>query len=376
MFCRNCGFKLVEGMNVCPSCGTAVENTAGQQTENNYNQSENGGVYGPNNINNQGSDAVNNSGNYYGYNNGNNVYNNQSFDNQSYNNPNLNGNNSFTTPGQYPYGYYNNQMQPNQPKKKSGGKVAVIIIVCVVLAVGLGAGAYFLFFGNSQGNQHKEPITNSKGGGIDSDVYQDYEDNPFYENPFEDEELPTIESTTEADPQLEGDLDFYKGTITENVYHNEFFGLVYNVPSDYYVLTESEIQTAYGLDNTDLTVGVIGINVLDESDNELAVHIQKLGMSFEDAAYYYIQSLVTTSTSVIDENTFVTSDIEYIDICGVEFAKCVVELTEYDESIQYKYTEFLVTEKDGMVMIIRSVYDETDQGEAMLDNFSAVKWFN
>lgn len=356
MFCKNCGFKLEDGMSVCPSCGTTAENGDGQQNVKSNGQFEKSGGYSFDSTDNHGNETVNNSGNYYNHNNVN--------SNQCYNNPNFNVNNNFPNYGQYPNGNYYNPMQPNQPKKKNGGKIAAIIIICIVLVAGLGAGAYFLIFGNSQSNQQAESGANSKDDGYNDDFNQDYEDDPFYDNPFDDDD-----SFLNDDQTPYYDLSIYKGSIVGNSYQNRYFGIDYIMPIDYYALSESEIKNFYTNNNDDLSYGVIGLSVVDEIGNELTIFIQDIGISEYSTDYSYTKSMITSSVASLDDDEYVTSDIEYVTIEGVVFAKGVIELLEYDLTTQFRYTEFLTTEKDGVIMLLRLVYDEKYQEEELISHF-------
>lgn len=258
--------------------------------------------------------------------------------------------------GQYNGGYYN-QPQQTPPKKKGSGKAAVIVLCCIVLVAAIGIGAFFIFGSSSKTSVEEdfEPITNSKEE-TDEDVYQDYGDSPFYDNPFDEE---TTESSSE-------DVSIYKGSTVDGVYTNDFFGITYNIPNTYYSLTEEEIISYYGDNNDDMSVGVVGLDLIGENYSEMLIYAQKLGSFSKE---FYLNSFVVNTLSGVDEANYEVSDVETVSICGVEFAKKDVEFVNYDPETDYRYNSFYVTEKDGVFLVVYMFYDDVQDSENLMNNF-------
>lgn len=353
MYCTQCGFKLEDDMKMCPICGAEVEKSApsvdeGRTTEQQIQQEpvmqtqEKPETQEPQSV------GYGNTPNNYGtqQNGGYSQYGN------NYSNYNMNGN---APTGQYNGGYYN-QPQQTPPKKKGSGKAAVIVLCCIVLVAAIGIGAFFIFGSSSKTSVEEdfEPITNSKDE-TDEDVYQDYGDSPFYENPFDEE-------TTESSENV----SMYKGSTVDGVYTNDFFGITYNIPNTYYSLTEEEIISYYGDNNDDMSVGVVGLDLIGENYSEMLIYAQKLGSFSKE---FYLNSFVVNTLSGVDEADYEVSDVETVYICGVEFAKKDVEFVNYNPDTDYRYNSFYVTEKDGVFLVVYMFYDDVHDSENLMNNF-------
>lgn len=338
MYCTQCGFKLEDDMKMCPICGAEVEKSKpsvdeGRTTEQQFQQEPVMQTQEPQ------FGGYDNTANNYGT--------------QQNSNYNMNGN---APTGQYNGGYYN-QPQQTPPKKNGSGKAAVIVLCCIVLVAAIGIGAFFIFGSSSKTSVEEgfEPITNSKEE-TDEDVYQDYGDNPFYDNPFDEE---TTESSSE-------DVSIYKGSTVDGVYTNDFFGITYNIPNTYYSLTEEEIISYYGDNNDDMSVGVVGLDLIGENYSKMLIYAQKLGSFSKE---FYLNSFVVNTLSGVDEANYEVSDIETVSICGVEFAKKDVEFVNYDPETDYRYNSFYVTEKDGVFLVVYMFYDDVQDSENLMNNF-------
>lgn len=338
MYCTQCGFKLEDDMKMCPICGAEVEKSKpsvdeGRTTEQQFQQEPVMQTQEPQ------FGGYDNTANNYGT--------------QQNSNYNMNGN---APTGQYNGGYYN-QPQQTPPKKNGSGKAAVIVLCCIVLVAAIGIGAFFIFGSSSKTSVEEdfEPITNSKEE-TDEDVYQDYGDSPFYDNPFDEE---TTESSSE-------DVSIYKGSTVDGVYTNDFFGIIYNIPNTYYSLTEEEIISYYGDNNDDMSVGVVGLDLIGENYSKMLIYAQKLGSFSKE---FYLNSFVVNTLSGVDEANYEVSDIETVSICGVEFAKKDVEFVNYDPETDYRYNSFYVTEKDGAFLVVYMFYDDVQDSENLMNNF-------
>lgn len=338
MYCTQCGFKLEDDMKMCPICGAEVEKSKpsvdeGRTTEQQFQQEPVMQTQEPQ------FGGYDNTANNYGT--------------QQNSNYNMNGN---APTGQYNGGYYN-QPQQTPPKKNGSGKAAVIVLCCIVLVAAIGIGAFFIFGSSSKTSVEDdfEPITNSKEE-TDEDVYQDYGDSPFYDNPFDEE---TTESSSE-------DVSIYKGSTVDGVYTNDFFGITYNIPNTYYSLTEEEIISYYGDNNDDMSVGVVGLDLIGENYSKMLIYAQKLGSFSKE---FYLNSFVVNTLSGVDEANYEVSDIETVSICGVEFAKKDVEFVNYDPETDYRYNSFYVTEKDGVFLVVYMFYDDVQDSENLMNNF-------
>lgn len=356
MYCTQCGFKLEDDMKMCPICGAEVEKTEpsfdeGRTTEQQLQQKPVMQTQESPNTAEPLSGGFENTPNNYGtqQNGGYPQYGN------NYGNYNMNGN---VPAGQY-YGGYYNQPQQTPPKKKSSGKAAVIVLCCIVAVAAVGIGAFFLLGNSSKTSVEEdfEPITNSKNDEIDEDIYQDYGDSPFYDNPFDEDEDTQLSS---------GSVDLYKGAVENNIYTNEYFGITYNIPDTYYYLTDEEIISYYGDNNDDMSVGVVGLDVITENYSELVVYSQEIGNFSKE---FYLNSFVINTMSGVDEADYEMSDVETVSVCGVEFVKKDVEFINYDPNTDYRYNSFYVTEKDGVFLVIYLFYDDVQDGENLMNNF-------
>lgn len=322
MYCTQCGFKLEDDMKMCPICGAEVEKSTpsvdeGRTTEQQFKQEpviqaqEKPETQEPQSV------GYGNTPNNYGT--------------QQNSNYNMNGD---APTGQYSGGYYN-QPQQTPPKKKGSGKAAVIVLCCIVLVAAIGIGAFFIFGSSSKTSVEEgfEPITNSK------------------------------EETTESSSE---DVSIYKGSTVDGVYTNDFFGITYNIPNTYYSLTEEEIISYYGDNNDDMSVGVVGLDLIDENYSEMLIYAQRLGNFSKE---FYLNSFVVNTLSGVDETNYEVSDVETVSICGVEFAKKDVEFVNYDPETDYRYNSFYVTEKDGVFLVVYMFYDDVQDSENLMNNF-------
>lgn len=322
MYCTQCGFKLEDDMKMCPICGAEVEKSKpsvdeGRTTEQQFQQEpviqaqEKPETQEPQSV------GYGNTPNNYGT--------------QQNSNYNMNGD---APTGQYSGGYYN-QPQQTPPKKKGSGKAAVIVLCCIVLVAAIGIGAFFIFGSSSKTSVEEgfEPITNSK------------------------------EETTESSSE---DVSIYKGSTVDGVYTNDFFGITYNIPNTYYSLTEEEIISYYGDNNDDMSVGVVGLDLIDENYSEMLIYAQRLGNFSKE---FYLNSFVVNTLSGVDEANYEVSDVETVSICGVEFVKKDVEFVNYDPETDYRYNSFYVTEKDGVFLVVYMFYDDVQDSENLMNNF-------
>lgn len=316
MYCTQCGFKLEDDMKMCPICGAEVEKSKpsvdeGRTTEQQFQQEPVMQTQEPQ------FGGYDNTANNYGT--------------QKNSNYNMNGN---APTGQYNGGYYN-QPQQTPPKKNGSGKAAVIVLCCIVLVAAIGIGAFFIFGSSSKTSVEEgfEPITNSK------------------------------EETTESSSE---DVSIYKGSTVDGVYTNDFFGITYNIPNTYYSLTEEEIISYYGDNNDDMSVGVVGLDLIGENYSKMLIYAQKLGSFSKE---FYLNSFVVNTLSGVDEADYEVSDIETVSICGVEFAKKDVEFVNYDPETDYRYNSFYVTEKDGVFLVVYMFYDDVQDSENLMNNF-------
>lgn len=322
MYCTQCGFKLEDDMKMCPICGAEVEKSKpsvdeGRTTEQQFQQEpviqaqEKPETQEPQSV------GYGNTPNNYGT--------------QQNSNYNMNGD---APTGQYNGGYYN-QPQQTPPKKKGSGKAAVIVLCCIVLVAAIGIGAFFIFGSSSKTSVEEdfEPITNSK------------------------------EETTESSSE---DVSIYKGSTVDGVYTNDFFGITYNIPNTYYSLTEEEIISYYGDNNDDMSVGVVGLDLIGENYSEMLIYAQKLGSFSKE---FYLNSFVVNTLSGVDEANYEVSDVETVSICGVEFVKKDVEFVNYDPETDYRYNSFYVTEKDGVFLVVYMFYDDVQDSENLMNNF-------
>lgn len=348
MYCTQCGFKLEDGTMMCPVCGHIVEQSETvpvfiQENSSKNSEAEKTEKVQEKNVfeNKEVNQPENSASQYGGYNPG----------------ENTGGNRQMNEPYYGGY-YYNNQMQSSaQPKKKSSVKIAVITVCCFAALAALSFGA-FIIFGNSDDTSIDNdfvPETNSGINGIDNDVYQDYEDEPFYDNPFSDDEEGT-----------DDDVSLYKGTIAGSAYTNEFFGISYSIPSTYYCLTEEEITEFYGDGNDDMTAGVVGLDIIGDNYSEMVVYSQKFSNFSEEL---YLNSFIYNSVSGIDESEYVISDTESTTVGGLEFLKRDIEFLNYDPDLEYKYNSFYVKEKDGVFLVISVFYDDAADKENLIAHF-------
>lgn len=322
MYCTQCGFKLEDDMKMCPICGAEVEKSTpsvdeGRTTEQQFQQEPVIQAQEKPETQEPQFGGYDNTANNYGT--------------QQNSNYNMNGN---APTGQYNGGYYN-QPQQTPPKKKGSGKAAVIVLCCIVLVAAIGIGAFFIFGSSSKTSVEEdfEPITNSK------------------------------EETTESSSE---DVSIYKGSTVDGVYTNDFFGITYNIPNTYYSLTEEEIISYYGDNNDDMSVGVVGLDLIDENYSEMLIYAQRLGNFSKE---FYLNSFVVNTLSGVDEANYEVSDVETVSICGVEFAKKDVEFVNYDPETDYRYNSFYVTEKDGVFLVVYMFYDDVQDSENLMNNF-------
>lgn len=368
MYCTQCGFKLEDDMVMCPVCGHAVEKEEPSVAEKMKNDASNTSFQQEQSWQNTDSNDTNE--NQPEFNNQAPVNNYETQQNTGYSQYNSNysgyGGNYNAGGNQQPNGqyygssYYNQMMQnqPGQPKKKNGGKIAAIVIICVVVAAAFGIGL-FVVLGSSPKtsvDDDFEPYTNSNKDGVDDDIYQDYGDSPFYDNPFSEDGEQTSED----------DVSLYKGTISDDVYTNEFFGVSYSIPSTYYYLTEDEITNYYGDDNNDMSVGVVGLDVVGDNYSELVIYSQEIG-SF--SAEFYLRTFINNTVSGVSDSDYEISDAENVEIGGVSFVKSNVEFLNYDPDSQYKYNTYYVCEKDGVFLVISTFYDDVQDHDNLMENF-------
>lgn len=365
MYCTQCGFKLEDDMTMCPVCGHLVEKDEqspeavaekmkSDASNTSFEQEQPWQSYGANDAN-EGQAA----GNYQAPTNNTQQYSGYSQYNGNYGGYNAGANQQPN--GQY-YGssYYNQMMQnqPGQPKKKSGGKITAIVIICVLVVVAFVVGLFVVLGSSSKTSVDDdfEPYTNSNKDGVDDDIYQDYGDSPFYDNPF-----------TEDGEQTSGeDVSLYKGTISDDVYTNEFFGVSYSIPSTYYYLTEDEIVSYYGDDNNDMSIGVVGLDVVGDNYSEMVIYSQEIG---NFSAEFYLRTFINNTVSGIEDSDYSISDAENVQIGGVDFVKSDVEFLNYDPDTQYNHNTYYVCEKDGVFLVISVFYDNVQDHDNLMENF-------
>lgn len=385
MFCKKCGYMINDGMESCPVCGTPVLSPnekaeanakASGNTQNGYtsafsksgddfwddsnwtykNKGDNKDIsdnttvgysnYNTANTNTQ--ENTNSTGNTFNGSYGNSG---PGFNNTYGNYPPVNPSGGPTN-GQGWAGAPNNipvYNTPNAPKKKNNTVVIAVAIIAAILVLGIAGIIVFFSIVNSTVDSMMD---------YGNDIIDQYDDFDFdYDYDVNDDTI--------LDSDM--DLNYYKGTVSGNRYENEYFGFVYDIPDTYYTYTESDIEVFFG-DNDNLEYGVIGLDLIDETFNEMVV------MIFDAESYsaeMYMESVIRALPQYYEEGTYVVDSVsKNTRMMGMDFIFRTMEITDYNPEEDYKYTDFYVTKKDGMLLLIKCYYDYPEQRENMLSHFS------
>lgn len=274
------------------------------------------------------------------------------------------GNQQGTAQGHFmnePQGFDNSQWNMPAPKKKNTGTIVLIIAVVLIAAGTFIFGGFMICSGFSS---TIESMVN-----LSSDIMDDYNDGDFDLGDYDFDFSLNDDSTEDSLYEEDSDLDYYKGTINGMRYENQFFGLAYDIPYSYYIYSEEEIEDYYGF-NGSLEYGVFGLDVIDDTVNELVIYIMRSGTVSPEK---YIDNFVSSYSQYYESGTFIADQENKAEtIAGIDFIGRTIEALEYDPEEDYKYVSIYLAEKDGILIMIQCHYDEPLQKERMFANFETL----
>lgn len=363
MFCKKCGYPLMGDEPCCPACGTPAH---APESEKNTDDTKKDDFWDNSNwiykkeeqkaSDNQAS-AAQDSGFQNGFDGYNNNSGGQSFD-QSYSQ-----NNSRNV-------YQNTVTPQNYPKNKNKNKTAFIIILLVIalLILGMITGTVLICTGF---RSTIDSITE-----LSSDIAKDLEDYDFNLDDFsinnndEDSFIPEEDSSSNEDNSDElddsGEWDYYKGTIDGYRYENQFLGIAYDIPFTYYVYDEAELETLSG---DTLEDGFVCLDVVDEYIDEMQLYVVEYPYYTPEA---FINDLVETANETYEGEYYIDEESREETVAGMDFLAITMETVNYDPEENYRYSEFYVSKKDDVIVVLKFYYDEPENKEKMLLNFEAI----